>query len=378
MNKRKGYVSKDKNGKWFCRVTATDATGRRKDIRRIADSKSDARSILIQLVRDLDDGGIRVVQTWNRTFRDLVDLYEAQYAIPARFVNGQKVGGMRGSRIVRTYTACFRPFFGSKPVKEITYADIASFRNSRLNKKTYKGKPRNIATVNRELACLRRMFNIALQRGWILRNPFSCGDALILTSCEKRRERILDLAEETRLLAACDDPKRSHLRALLIALLDTGARKGEMLKLKWCDVDLHLRTVTFQALNTKTLRERTVAITERLLCELRRLWDASNGVMDSLVFGSKSESGIDWTLATACKIAGIKHGGLDGLTLHCLRHTAATRLVKGQLPIQMVGRILGHTQVSTTYRYLTADNETAKQAASILEAYQVNEAVYVH
>jgi integrase len=68
-----------------------------------------------------------------------------------------------------------------------------------------------------------------------------------------------------------------------------------------------------------------------------------------------------------------KHGGIDGLTLHSLRHTAATRLVKGNLPIQMVGRILGHTQPQTTYRYLSANDETLFQAASILESVQLFE-----
>ena len=76
------------------------------------------------------------------------------------------------------------------------------------------------------------------------------------------------------------------------------------------------------------------------------------------------------SFASACKDAGIKSGGIDGLTLHSLRHTAATRLVNGQLPIQVVGRILGHSQVNTTYRYLTANNETLIEAASIFEAIQ--------
>ena len=79
------------------------------------------------------------------------------------------------------------------------------------------------------------------------------------------------------------------------------------------------------------------------------------------------------SFASACRDAGIKHGGIDGLTLHSLRHTAATRLVKGQLPIQMVGRILGHSQPITTYRYLSANAETAQQAAAILEALHADE-----
>jgi integrase len=75
------------------------------------------------------------------------------------------------------------------------------------------------------------------------------------------------------------------------------------------------------------------------------------------------------SFATACKLAGIKQGGIDGLTLHSLRHTAATRLIKGQMPLQMVGRILGHSQPQTTYRYLSVDAESTAKAAAILESF---------
>jgi integrase len=366
MRERKGYIFEDR-GKWFARITVTDSTGKRRNIKRTADSKAEAKNLLKQIVRRLDDEGPQIVDSLNLGFNDLADYYESHYAIPARISDGQKVAGLRGYKIVRQYISVHRKHFGNRPLREISHADLVSFRQLRLASKTFMDRPRTITTVNRELAYLRRMFNIALQNGWVLRNPFNCGDALVLTSCEKRRERILTTDEETRLLAACDDPKRSHLKALLIALLDTGARKGEMLKMRWRDVDLEQRTITIRAQNTKTLKERIVCITERLCSLLRSMWEKAKGGLDSLVFRGCND--VRNSFASACKIAGIKYGGLDGLTLHCLRHTCATRLVKGQLPIQLVGRILGHTQINTTYRYLSADSDTVKQAASILETY---------
>lgn len=369
MKDRKGYVFEE-NGKWYARITLTDNTGKRRNIKRTAKSKSDAKEILKQITRQLEDEGAKVVDALQMTFCDLADYYEANYAKPAKFVDNQKVEGLRGFKIVSYHLSTFRAFFGKKRLRDIAHGDLVKFRAVRLSTDTYAKKQRTITTVNRELAYLRRVFNIALQQGWIIKNPFSSGDALILTSCEKRRERILTLTEETRLLAACGHPERLHLKPLLIALLDTGARKGEMLKLVWCDVDLQNRAITIRAENTKTLKTRQVAITQRLWSELIRMWNESEMRLDSLVFGIRNN--VRKSFETACKIAGIKHGGLDGLTLHCLRHTAATRLVKGQLPIQMVGRILGHTQPQTTYRYLTADADTAKQAATILESFQEN------
>jgi integrase len=367
MKQRQGYVFLN-NGKWYARVTITDSSGTRRNIKRTAKDKHSAKELLKQIVSELATEGERIIDGWQMTFADLADYYETHYAIPAKFVGSQKVDGLRGLATIKYCVLIYRNYFGTRKLRDITHGDLKAFRSNRLNTITRKNTERTVTTVNRELAYLRRMFSIAVQQGWIVKNPFNAGDALILTSCEKRRERILTLAEETLLLAACDDPKRSHLKPLLIALLDTGARKGEMLKLKWSDVDLVNRIVTIRAQNTKTLSERQVAITQRLWKSLTSLWKASNGEMDAMVFGISSN--VKRSFSTACGIAGIKHGGLDGLTLHCLRHTAATRLVNGQLPIQMVGRILGHTQVNTTYRYITANTDTARQAASILESYQ--------
>jgi integrase len=372
MKERKGYVF-ESNGKWFARITLTDNTGKRRNIKHTAQSKSDAKDLLKRIIRQLDDEGAKIIDSWTMTFNDLADYYEANYAKSAVFVNNQKVEGLRALERVKIALVYFREWFGRQRLREISHGDILAYRSNRLQTPIqYKAQTRyrTVATVNRELSCLRRIFNISVQQGWIIKNPFKCGDALIMTSCERRRERILTLDEEIRLLEACNHPQRLHLKSLLIALLDTGCRKGEMLSLVWRDVDMQNRIITIQARNTKTLRTRQVAITQRFFDALITLWEKSDKLLDSTVFGISDN--VRNSFKTACKIAGIQHGGIDGLTLHCLRHTAATRLVNGQLPIQMVGRILGHSQPQTTYRYLTATQDTARQAASILESYQTS------
>jgi integrase len=70
------------------------------------------------------------------------------------------------------------------------------------------------------------------------------------------------LEEEKRLLDVCIG-RRKHLRPLIICLLDTGARRGETFKLKFSDLDFQNRLITYQALNTKTLKTRQVAMTNR-------------------------------------------------------------------------------------------------------------------
>lgn len=377
MRIRKGYIYKDKaTGFWYARITATDERGKRKDIKKRASDKTQATKLLKQLNTTLDTRGVEAVEAEKLTFDDLSEYYIQHYAKPAEYVDDQKIAGLRSVLEVRRYIKILREHFGKQKLKSISYDDIRAFLQARLATKTYKKTPRTIGAVNRELAYLRRMLNIAVRKDWIVKNPFIAGEPLILLSAEKRRERILTHDEERKLLDACEVLNFHLLRALLIALLDTGARKAEIAShLRWRAVDLTSRIITIEGLTTKTLKARQVPITNRLCAELEKLWEKSTKKPDAPVFGFGIKTGCtNKQFNKACQLAGLRQGGnpKDGLFIHSLRHTAATRLVKGALSLQMVGRILGHTQPSTTYRYLSADGETLTQAASILEAFQAN------
>jgi integrase len=364
---RKGYIFEDKNGKWFARITFIDESGKRRNVKRTATTKPEAKDILKQLVRELEDKGSKTFDADKMTFNQLADYYEKHYLLSAQYVNGRKIAGLRDIATPKTALAVFRGYFGNRKIRSISYGDLLSFYRLRMNTMTRFKTKRTIGAMNRELGILRRIFNIAMREGWLNRNPLNCGEALIQPSADGIREKVLTLDEEERLLKACNEPCRAHIRPIVIALLDTGARRGEMLKLVWQDVNLDLRLITIQAMNTKTLRMRQVAITSRLFDELLQLWKKSDKNLNSLVFNIPIPKK---SFRTACKIAGIKYGGIDGLVLHSLRHSAASRLVKNQFPIQLVGKILGHTNPSTTYRYITADTESLYHAASILESIQ--------
>jgi len=367
MKKTNGYVYEE-NGKWYARMTFTDESGKRRNVKRTAESRADAKHKLKSLVRQFDDEGERGIEACSMTFDDLADYYEANYLKPARYIDDRKVEGLRDVSHLKACVRIFRQSFGRKPIRSVTHGDLARFRVARLNTPTQTKAQRTITTVNRELSALRRILNIAVRQGWLAKNPFNSGDSLIDVSAERRRERILTLEEESKLLAACEHAKRRHLIPLIIALLDTSARKGEMLKLVWSDVDFERRLITFRALNTKTLQTRKVAMTERLYQQFKRMWKQSKKDEDARIF--KIVNDVRKAFGAACEEVGIEVGGLKGISLHSLRHSAAVRLVKGRLPIEMVGRILGHTSPQTTYRYITANDETLFQAASILESLQ--------
>jgi integrase len=245
MRERTGqiFISK-KTNEWTAGVCYKNSNGKRTAIQRKAKDKSDARKILKQLLEMLESGGREAVDIEKLTFNNLVDYYEKHYAKAAKFIDNRKVEGLRDLGRVKGFIKQFKAYFGMMRLRQITYDDILTYRSKRLKTPTHYKKPRTIATMNRELAYLRRILNIALRQGWVTKNPVNCGESLIDVSAERRRERTLTLEEEKRLPDACTDT-RAHLRPLLICLLSTGARKGETLKLKWSDIDFENRLITF-------------------------------------------------------------------------------------------------------------------------------------
>jgi integrase len=379
MKEKVGQIKEIKEkGVWIARVCYKNTNGKKTSVQRTAKDKSEARKLLKELIEKLQNGGRKAVDAEKMTFKDLADYYEKHYVKPAKFIDNRKIEGMRNYKRVLGFLKVFRAYFSQMKIKEISYEQILAFRNHRLTVPTHYKKNRDIATMNRELSNLRRIFNIAIRQGWLLRNPINAGEPLIDRSAERRRERILTLNEEIRLLNACTG-KREHIKPFIICLLDTGARRGEMTKLKFSDLDFQNRLITFQALNTKTLKERQVGMTNRVFTVLLELFENSKKNLDSFVFKFKD---IKRSFESACIEAGIPTGRPFGITLHSLRHTAATRLINGQLPIQIVGRILGHSEVSTTYRYISANSDSIMQATNIFESLQnqvqCNDSAFVH
>jgi integrase len=356
MAKEKGYVFKDKYNRWFARTSYRDETGKYHNVKKVAKNRTHAKEVLKQLLRELDDHGGKSIEASRMTFNQLADYYDTTYLIEAQYVGDRKVAGLRSCYDAKFRLGILRDFFGVRRLREITHSDLEKFRIARLGTETKHGKQRSIATVNRELGILRRVFNVAVANGWIHRSPFTMGKSLISVGDEKPRERILTLEEEACLLAACTG-WRAHLRPILICALDTGMRRGELFKLVWSDVDFYNKLITIRAFNTKTMRQRQVGMTERLAHELAILY-AQNPDPEALLFGIGSTKGA-WNKVR-------RQAGVTDLRFHDLRHTYATRLVSKHLPLSEVGRVLGHTQPTMTYRYTNLTVETARRAAEAL------------
>lgn len=152
--------------------------------------------------------------------------------------------------------------------------------------------------------------------------------------------------------------------------LDTAMREGEIFKLKVSDLLAYRsagRSITIQQLNTKTLQERGAPVSRRLQAEFDRLLFPLRPYPEALLFGMTT---VKRSFAKACALAGI-----TGLRFHDLRRTAATRLHRGapelgipSMPIAEISRILGHSSINTTFRYIGVDADTTLRAAEMMDA----------
>lgn len=365
---RAGYIAKDKKtGKWIARVTYTDQTGRRKNVTRKLDDKSEARKALKKLLSKLEDveasGGTFNDKT---TFTQLADKYQETYLVPAKYVGDKKVSGLRSYKSQLLRIKRLRDYFYKTPVKSITYSTIEQFKLTLLDTPTPYKRPRSIADVNRFLSLLRSILKFAVREGLINRDPFTTGKPLICASDEVKREHILSKPEELRLLEAA----RKHsegcfvvgkvLVPAIISAIDTGLRRLELLSLEWRDVDFSAGVISIRALNAKTLRERVVPLTARVRKELLALKppDSKDG---DLVFNVQGKS--LYNAMTSARDA----AGLSFVRMTDFRHTFCSRLAQAGLPIAEVARLAGHSKVETTFRYIQSDSTTIERAAVILD-----------
>lgn len=384
----------NRGGTLYARVRFKDENGKPRDLCRRAESRTHARQLVRDLLKEIEDSSAATLDAAQMTFNELADCFIQECLQPAVYVQGRKVEGVRSVIPARVTVQALKSHFGKMKVRNITHSDIKAFKTLRLktptmhdcarHKRTLKTDPnaqlqvtRTIAAVNRELDKLKRIFNWAIRKGWVLKSPFQAGEPLVSHADEVHRERVLSREEEGRLLAAIDaEPLRGHLRGILLIALDCALRRGEILTLTWSDIDFARRTITVRAFNAKTARARTVAMTSRVFEDITSRYSASPCEPSERIF--KIRSDVKRSFKSACLAAGIRD-----FRLHDCRHTAITRMIRAGLPPVEVMRVSGHTTMSAFYRYANLEADSIFRAAAALDAFNsggetLEPAGYVH
>ena len=228
-------------------------------------------------------------------------------------------------------------------------ADYAGGKAQRGAGFDQEGKPqtatidrkRSAATVNRLRAAGSALFKFARQEGYIVTNPFQG----VAGKTEKnKRVRYLIDDERERLLTACRESEWDKLLLLVVLALMTGARLGELLKLRWSDIDLKRREATLR--DTKNGDDRLVPLPQPAVDELKKHLEIGNGrVFQSPRFkGSTVSMRPFWNKALA-------DAGVENFRFHDLRHDVASTLVMNGATLYEVAQVLGHRSIITTQRY---------------------------
>lgn len=277
----------------------------------------------------------------SHTFKELMDRYEKEHV--ARKLRHRGLNG---------YMKNLRAFFGEKTLAEVTPKEIVAYKNKRYEDGMAP------ATINRELANLKKAFNLALREWeWCHMNPVS---RVSMEKENNKRDRWLTEEEASRLLGCC----RPWLRDLVLFALHTGMRMGEILELTWRGVDFTRRTVT--VFRSKNGERRTIPVNDTVLHVLKEKTKVRSLTVDR-VFCSKIftplESG---HLRRAFRLA-LGKAKIEDFHFHDLRHTFATRLVQAGIDLYKVQQLLGHKSPIMTQRYAHHYPESLRDGVEILD-----------
>lgn len=229
-----------------------------------------------------------------------------------------------------------------------------------------KGLPKRfdigVGTVWTELTRLRSALNWAEKQGIIERVP-----PIWVPRKPDPKDRVLTPDEFLALLDACTVP---HLRLFVILAITTGARSEAILQLGWAQVDFAGWVIDFREkpqINPLTKRARKARakapMTEEARSELLRAYE-----------GRLTDNVIEWDGAPVKKIrkafqAAVDRAGLKGVTPHTLRHTVATWLDEGGIPMERISKLLGHRHIDTTRLiYSKPSVDTLRPAGELIDA----------
>lgn len=258
----------------------------------------------------------------------------------------------------------FSKQFEGLSIGEITPDRVAEARDALAAEKYIRGKPqkdnktgevtppaeysRSGATINRYLSTLSHVFTLA-KREWRLvdRNP-----VLDVTKRKEGRGRVRFLTddERTALLDACTKSQWAPLRALVLLAISTGARRGELIGLKWSDVSLDAKAPRATVHETKNGDSRMLPIVGKALEALREL-KLQGSARSQWVFPTPSGLDQPYDHFDGHWYDAVTAAGLSNFRFHDLRHTCASYLASQGASLLEIADTLGHRTMQMVKRY---------------------------
>lgn len=353
--KGEGNIRKRKDGKWLVTFPTGlyKENGKREYIYKYCPTQADAKEALQKLQAE-KNMGVNQSKAALKT-GDWLDTWIEKHKAP-------KLAPATLSSYRNNFRLHIKPSVGEIPLRDLTTYHIQ----------------RMLDNIDGSLSTFIKNYNIihgalekAVELGMIPRNPCK---GVAFPKDDKEQMRVLSQEEQKRFIAALDG---EYYRAMFLTYLYTGMRMGEGIPLQWNDIDLEKRTIR---VNKKAIvahdykhhsakqevqdfcktksSKRTIVITTGLAAILAEHKEAMKQLAenmgeewseDGLVFKNSRGNmvysrNLQWVLYRILEKAGI-----DGATMHTLRHTYATRCFEAGVDIKAISEQLGHANVKTTY-----------------------------
>lgn len=299
--------------------------------------------------------------------QELLKLHNARYGInqPApklkEFIEKEYLpwsqANKKSWRNDQSRSRCIIEAMGKKRLDEITPFDVEKFKIERRKVKSMRDpeSARSVASTNREVLLLSAILTLAKKGRLIIENP--CSQVELLAG-EVKRTRYLSEEEETRLLDACAG-ERVWLRPIIILAIHTGMRAGEILSLRWAQVDFSRSLI--HLVHTKTDKNRDVPMNQTAREVLLNLTREPEFIFPSPITGRpRRDLNYAWHKL-------IDEAGIEDLRFHDLRHTFGTRAADRGEPLTAIARVMGHASTATTERYAHATDEGIRRVVESLE-----------
>lgn len=260
-----------------------------------------------------------------------------------------------------------RPFSGITPEEiDAAMATLAAEPARVYNGKDAEGLPifkkkigqRSGATLNRYQVALAALYSWA-RRTRILPRGFESPTRHVEKNAETRgRVRYLTDEECIRLLAACRGSSWPRLYVLVLIALTTGARRGELLALRWCDVDLERAEASLN--DTKNGDRRVLVLLPQVIDELRLYAPKDADTSLALVFRSRLRPSQPFAMAEAFRDA-LAQAEIKNFRFHDCRHTAASYMAQHGASLLEIADTLGHRQLRMVQRYAHLNTDSRRR-----------------
>lgn len=257
------------------------------------------------------------------------------------------------------YRKHIQPRFGNKALDSISAFEIERLKTE-LKKATHgNGKPYAAQTIKHQIVIIRRLFNLA--RKWEIYSGPNPVDAVQLPHVDNEKTEFLTDDELHRLLDTLETwPCQESVAIIKFALL-TGCRRGEILGLKWNDVDFERGMITLRGMDgdgPKGKKVVTIPVDAGALTILKERQVTSPYVFPGEDGKQRTDFKGPWQRIR--KAAGLP----DGFRFHGLRHNLACTLVSSGVELTVVRELLSHKDIKTTLRYAHLKPDAVKKAAS--------------